>query len=258
MAKLPKIELKPIVDVLKSEGRTELNKAIIGKFGGQTIVKTWDETLKILETEIVSKLSSGASISELEGPVGILSECAAHLRTLATQILGFVPGPVDIVCSVIDAIDCLTTDCLTTQDFSLCVGSAILELLGCIPGGKVAVKGAGRLALLMERAVSKMIQNSPELAKVVRESEQISKGVKMFVNRVRTTVSAPPNAYATETPPVLGSRLDTGATFSMNFKSIETSKYSIKPTTTGTYPQTPSTNYMRNISSTKTGKMYPF
>lgn len=253
MAKLPKIELKPIVDVLKSEGRTELNKAIIGKFGGLTIVKTWDETLKILETEIVPLLSRGASISELAGPVGRLSKCAAHLGTLATQILSFVPGPVGIVCSVINAIVCLTT-----QPFPLCVGSAILELLGCIPGGKVAVKGAGRLAPLMERAVSKMIQNSPELAKVVRETEQISKGVKMFVNRVRTTVSAPPNAYAPKTPPVVGSRLDTGATFSMNFKSIETSKYSIKPTTTGIYPQTPSTNYMRYILSTKTGKMYPF
>lgn len=253
MVKLPKIDLKPIVEVLKSEGRTELNKAIAGKLGGLVVVKTWDETLKILETEIVPILSRGASVSELAGPVGRLGKCAAQLGAIALQILSFVPGPVGIVCSVINAIACLAT-----QPFPLCVGGAMLELLGCIPGGKFAVKGAGKLAPLMERAVSKMIQNSPELAKVVRETEQISKGVKMFVNRVRTTVSAPPNAYAPKTPPVVGSRLDTGATFSMNFKSIETSKYSIKPTTTGIYPQTPSTNYMRYILSTKTGKMYPF
>lgn len=253
MVKLPKIDLKPIVEVLKSEGRTELNKAIAGKLGGLVVVNTWDETLKILETEIVPILSSGASVSKLAGPVGRLGKCAAQLDAIAKQILSFVPGPVGIVCSVINAIGCLAT-----QQFPLCVGGAMLELLGCIPGGKFAVKGAGKLAPLMERAVSKMIQNSPELAKVVRETEQISKGVKTFVNRVRTTVTAPPNAYQVNQQPVVGSLFDTGATYSMNLKSIEAGKYAVKPTTTGIYPQTPTTNFMQYILSTKTGKNYPY
>ena len=173
MAKLPPIDLSDFLNLLKTEGSGELHAACISKFGGMTILNEWNNIIRGLE-EIIPKLAKGAEISSLKAPVLGLAKSAGALASLASQILSFVPGPVGMICSAINAIVCFCT-----LPFPVNIGNGMLELLGCIPGGKVA----GKLAPRVEKILLKAIEDSPEIRKAIETGEKISATVKKFSER---------------------------------------------------------------------------
>lgn len=178
MAKLPPIDLSEFLNLLKTEGKGELHAACLSKLGGTTILREWDNIIRGLE-EIVPKLAEGAEISSLKAPVMGLAKSAGALASLASQILSFVPGPVGMVCSAINAIVCFCT-----LPFPVNIGNGMLELLGCIPGGKVA----GKLAPKVEKILLKAIENSPELRKAIETGEKINAAVKKFAERAAKNI----------------------------------------------------------------------
>ena len=149
MAKLPPIDLSDFLKLLKAEGRSELHAASLTKMGGLTIMREWDNILRELE-KIIPKLAEGAEVSSLKAPILELAKSATALASLTSQILSFVPGPVGMVCSAINAIVCFCT-----LPFPVNIGNGMLELLGCIPGGKVA----GKMAPKVEKILLKAIEN---------------------------------------------------------------------------------------------------
>ena len=170
MAKLPPIDLSDFLKLLKNEGRSELNIACSSKFGQYKILYEWDNIIRGLE-EIIPKLAEGAEISSIKAPIMGLAKSAGALASMASQFLSFVPGPVGMICSAINAIVCFCT-----LPFPVNIGNGMLELLGCIPGGKVA----GKLAPRVEKILLKVIENSPELRKAIETGEKINSFVKKF------------------------------------------------------------------------------
>jgi hypothetical protein len=178
MAKLPPIDLREFLALLKSEGWTELSAACASKFRGMTLMREWDNIIIALD-EIVVELAKGAEIKKIIGPANKLAKSAASLSLFASQVLSFVPGPVGIVCSLINAIVCFCT-----MPFPINIGNGFLELLGCIPGGKVA----GKLAPKFEKILMRTLEKSPELRIKIQEAEEIAKKVKDFSEKVSKKV----------------------------------------------------------------------
>lgn len=173
MAKLPPIDLKEFLALLKIEGKGELRVACGSRLGGMTLMREWDNILVALDS-IVSELTKGAEIKKIVGPIKTLGKSAATLSAMASQVLSFVPGPIGMVCSLINAIVCFCT-----LPFPMNLGNGMLELLGCIPGGKVASK----LSPKVERILMKAIGDSPEFCKIIKESEKVANKVKVFTER---------------------------------------------------------------------------
>lgn len=208
MAKLPPIDLTELLKLLKSEGRSELNAALLGKLGNVTIVREWEKILKGLD-EIVPKLAEGAEISAIKGPALQLGKSVATLSSLASQVLSFVPGPVGMVCSFVNAVVCLCT-----IPFPICIGNAFLELLGCIPGGKVAVKGGAKLAPKVEKILLKVLEDNKVLRELVEKSREIEEAVKNFAKRAPKKTNKKPSVSPNKKieqapePKTVGSKLD--------------------------------------------------
>ena len=175
MTKLPPIDLKDFLTLLKDEGRGELQVACGSKFGSMTLLREWDNILVALDS-IVSELAKGAEIKKIIGQVQTLGKSAAALSALASQVLSFVPGPVGMVCSFINAIVCFCT-----LPFPVNLGNGMLELLGCVPGGKVA----GKLAPKVEQILMKAIGESPDLCKLLKDGEKIANHVKVFAEKAK-------------------------------------------------------------------------
>ena len=207
MAKLPSIDLTELLKLLKAEGREELNTALVGKLGNLTIVHEWEKVLNGLE-EIVPKLAEGAEISAIKTPAIQLGKSVGALSSMASQVLSFVPGPIGMVCSFVNAVVCLCT-----IPFPMCVGSAFLELLGCIPGGKVAVKGGAKLAPKIEKILLKILEDNKVLRETIEESQEIIEVVKNFAKRApkktQKKPSVSPNKKIEHAPePIIGKKLD--------------------------------------------------
>lgn len=173
MARLPPIDLKELLELLRIEGKGELRAACGSKLGGMGLMREWDNILVALDS-IITELAKGAEIKKLVSPIKTLGKSAAALSALASQILSFVPGPVGMVCSLINAIVCF---CTLPVPMNLCNG--MLELLGCIPGGKVACK----LSPKVERILMKAIGESPEFCRIIKEGEKVANKVKVFTER---------------------------------------------------------------------------
>ena len=135
MVKFPPIDLTEFVLLLRSEGKAELSIALKGNLSFIRILREWDNILRILEVEIVPVLKKGGDIKMLVKPAQNLAKSASFLASTASQVLSFVPGPIGMVCSLINAVVCFCT-----LPFPVNIGNGMLELLGCIPGGKVAGK----------------------------------------------------------------------------------------------------------------------
>lgn len=179
MAKFPPIDLSGVITLLKSDGTSELSAALSGKLLTFDCTKRWHNILNILEKEIVPVLKEGGDLRRIVGPAKMLAHNAGVLASMLSQILSFVPGPVGILCSVINAIVCFCT-----MPFPMNIGSGMLELLGCIPGGKVAIKGGSKLAPKIGKLLAEMVNNSPELSRIVRESSEITNQVKKWTKSV--------------------------------------------------------------------------
>lgn len=253
MAKFPPIDLTDFVRLLKSEGRSELSVACKGNLLTLRLFTEWDNIIRILETELVPALKKGGDISILAKPAQNLAKSAGVLASMASQVLSFVPGPIGMVCSAINAIVCFCT-----LPFPVNIGNGMLELLGCIPGGKVA----GKLAPKMERILLKAIENSPELSKAIKESEKIAKAVKCFAEKASKKVAKAPSK-----PVIKPNTSNVGHYHNIqstgNMPSLEeamriNSKQTSMIKTGGPRTAIPSQNYQRYILSTNTGKPMPY
>lgn len=253
MAKFPAIDLTDFIQLLKSEGRAELNAACKGNLLTFRIFTEWDNILRILETEFVPILRKGGDIKMLAKPAQNLAKSAGILASMASQALSFVPGPIGMVCSAINAIVCFCT-----LPFPVNIGNGMLELLGCIPGGKVA----GKLAPKVEKLLIKAIENSPELSKAIKESEKIAKTVKTFAEKAgKKTSPAPSKPIIKPQTSNVGyyNNIQHSGTMpsleeAMKINSMQSSAFKVGHL----QPNYQSANYQRYILSTKTGKHDPY
>lgn len=263
MARIPPIDLSGLTKLLKQEGKTELSAACFGK-GQQSfkILLEWDNIIRVLELEIIPFLAKGGEVAHLAAPAKKLAKSAGALASVASQVLSFVPGPIGIVCSVINAIVCFCT-----LPFPVNIGNGMLELLGCIPGGKVAAKGGAKLAPKIEKLIVELLEKSPEISKILKDSKHIAQSVKDFViKKTNKSVNKITKKHPTKNHPTknnVGFYRELNNYNARVMPSLEESilMNSKKPSMikTGT-PRTPelSTNKMEYILRTKTGKSDPF
>lgn len=199
MAKLPPIDLSELLKLLKADGRSELASACMTKLGAHTtIMREWDNIINGLEL-LVPKLAKGTEMAEIKGPIMLIWKSAGNLSALASQFLSFVPGPIGMVCSFINAIVCFCT-----MPFPVNIGNGFLELLGCIPGGKVAVKGGAKLAPQIEKIIVKILQDNKFLMETIEKSKEIQAAVKNFAKKATKNTSkiTTHNTHAGTTPSV--------------------------------------------------------
>lgn len=181
--KIPPIDLSKFIQLLKSEGRAEMHIASAPKFGqvtqgikinNLTLFKEWDNIISILEKEVIPLLSKGCETKSLVAPAQKLAKSAGTLSLIASEILSFVPGPIGIVCSVINAIVCFSTGNIV---------GGLFELLGCIPGGKVAGKGASKLFPKIEKIMIELVQSNYTLKVIIETSSKQQKVVTEFFEK---------------------------------------------------------------------------
>lgn len=181
--KIPPIDLSKFLQLLKSEGRAEMSIASAPKFGELTrgvklnnlaLFKEWDNIILILEKEVIPLLRKGCEAKSLVAPAQKLAKSAKTLSLIASEVLSFVPGPVGIVCSLINAIVCFSTGNLV---------GGLFELLGCIPGGKVAGKGASKLFPKIEKILIEIAQSNHTLKAIVETSSKQQKVVVEFFEK---------------------------------------------------------------------------
>ena len=182
MAKIPRIDLTDLLSLLKNEGKNELREACTKALGGkgQKILTEWDNIVRGLE-EIIPKLAEGVEAECIKAQVKSIGKSALALSEMASQALSFVPGPVGMVCSFINAIVCFCT-----LPFPVNLANGFLELLGCIPGGKIVSK----LAPSFEKILVQVIKKSG-LRDIL-----VSKGGKRLMNFIEKKLpsSKPPSS----------------------------------------------------------------
>ena len=195
MAKLPRIDLTEFLALLKAEGKGELRIACTKALGdsGRKILTEWDNVIKGLD-DIIPKLAEGAEAGQLVAPAKAIGKSAAALSLMTSQVLSFVPGPIGMVCSAVNAVVCFTT-----LPFPVNLGNGFLELLGCIPGGKVA----GKLAPKVEKILLRTIEKTPGLRELLIKQQQIEAAVKRFARRANppqsTSIRATPSKIPSRT-----------------------------------------------------------
>ena len=164
--KLPPIDFSKLVNLLKKEGGAELGTLkptpqpgkLMGALGMAPVLEEWNKIIRILELEIVPLLAKGCESKLLVAPAKKLASSAGHLSLMASQILSFVPGPIGILCSLINAIVCFSTGNVV---------GGFLELLGCVPGAKAGVKGGTKLFKEVKKIVTEMLQNNKSLWEII-------------------------------------------------------------------------------------------
>lgn len=181
--KIPPIDLSKFVQLLKSEGRAEMSIASAPKFGELTrgvkpnnlaLFKEWDNIILVLEKEVIPLLNRGCEAKCLVAPAQKLAKSACALSLMASQVLSFVPGPVGIVCSLINAIVCFSAGNIV---------GGLFELLGCIPGGKVVGKSASKLFPKIEKIMIEIVQSNHDLKAIVEMSSKPQKVVVEFFEK---------------------------------------------------------------------------
>lgn len=177
--KLPPIDLTKLLQLLKAEGRVELavSKAqpkLLEITAEWKIFKEWDNIIHILETEVVPLLKKGCEATDLVAPAQKLGKSAVSLSLMASQFLSFVPGPVGIICSVVNAVVCFSTGNIL---------GGLFELLCCIPGVKVAGKVATKLSPKIEKILVEIVQSNESLKIIVETSSKPIAAVTDFFKK---------------------------------------------------------------------------
>lgn len=183
--KIPAIDLSKFVSLLKSEGKAELSAAApkpkLGEITARgakptslSLFDEWNNIISVTEREIIPLLSKGCDSKALVAPAQKLLKSAGAITVMATEVLSFVPGPIGIVCSLINAIVCFSTGNIV---------GGLLELLGCIPGGKVAGKASSKLFPKIEKIMIEVVQSNKELAIIVETSTKHYREVTAFFAR---------------------------------------------------------------------------
>lgn len=213
--KIPPIDLSDVLKILKSEGKTELTNAANGKIGAALglapVYKEWDEILIILSRELIPTLKKGGELSTFLPLAKKLSKSAANLSLMASQVLSFIPGPIGIICSIINAIVCF------------CSGNipgGLLELIGCIPGVKMGVKGGSKIVEKVGVMILNILKKNPQFAKMLSTLQTI--GCEFNVSKVKNIIKD----IEVHSESVKG-KLDTGRTYNLNFDHLKTQ--SVRP-----------------------------
>lgn len=174
--KIPPIDLSEVIKILKKEGGEELSSTVktpgANPFGiNYTIMTEWNNIIRILEFDLIPQLAKGGDISSLLPAANALKKSVGSLTLMASQVLSFIPGPIGIICSIINAIVCFASGNIV---------GGLLELLGCIPGAKLGVKGGSKLFTKIGDKVIILIEKNPELAKALKNWEKIKESAKVF------------------------------------------------------------------------------
>ena len=179
--KIPPIDLSGLVKILKQEGKDEMSSNLSkantnNPFGNPLTIKNeWDDIVRILESELIPQLSKGGELSHLLPSVNALKVRVINLSLVASQVLSFVPGPIGIVCSIINSIACFSTGNVL---------GGIMELLGCIPGAKFAVKGGGKFFTKIGDEVYTILKNNKKLAEYLENWEKTIEKTKTFTKEL--------------------------------------------------------------------------
>lgn len=183
--KIPPIDLSGLVKILRKEGKDEMSSNLSKANNNNpfacsptTIKKEWDDIVDILESELIPQLSKGGELSHLLPTVNALKVRVVNLSLMATQILSFVPGPIGIISSIINAIACFSTGNVL---------GGIMELLGCIPGAKFAIKGGGKFFTKIGDEVYTILKNNKELAVHLENWEKTIEKTKVYTKELNIT-----------------------------------------------------------------------
>ena len=123
-----------------------------------TIMTEWNNIIRVLEGQLVPQLAKGGDLTHLKPVADELLKNAKKLSLTVSQVLSFVPGPIGIVCSIINAIVCFSLGHIL---------EGIMELLGCIPGAKFGMKGASKIMTKIGEEVVSIISKNRELNKML-------------------------------------------------------------------------------------------
>ena len=221
--KIPPIDLSGLVKILKQEGKDEMSSNLSkantnNPFGNPLTIKNeWDDIVRILESELIPQLSKGVELSHLLPSVNALKVRVINLSLVASQVLSFVPGPIGIVCSIINAIACFSTGNVL---------GGIMELLGCIPGAKFAVKGGGKFFTKIGDEVYTILKNNKKLAEYLENWEKTIEKTKTFTKELniakikQLTEKLQKEIRNIENYiPKTANKFDTGPDFSWNLQS---------------------------------------
>lgn len=174
---IPPIDLSPLVKILKKEGVDELctlnNPFSTMNFNNpfSPINLEWRNIIRVLEGELVPQLAKGGDLTNLAPVAQELSKSAFALSMQASQVLSFVPGPIGIVCSIINAIVCFSTGQILP---------GIMELLGCIPGAKFGLKSASKIGPKIGEEIVSIISKNAELSKYLNNWERLLNKSKLI------------------------------------------------------------------------------
>lgn len=191
--KLPPIDFSKLVNLLKKEGGAELGALkptpqpgkLMGALGMAPVLEEWNKIIRILELEIVPLLAKGCESKLLVAPAKKLASSAGHLSLMASQILSFVPGPIGILCSLINAIVCFSTGNVV---------GGFLELLGCVPGAKAGVKGGAKLFKEVKKIVTEMLQNNKSLWDIIEAGGKGAEKLKAIIDQSVSKIGPKPSA----------------------------------------------------------------
>lgn len=221
--KIPPIDLSEIIKILKKEGGDELSSSISvpgsNPFGMNfTIMTEWNNIVKILEFELIPQLAKGGDIGNLLPAANALKKSVGSLTLMASQVLSFIPGPIGIICSIVNAIVCFASGNVI---------GGIMELLGCIPGAKWGVKGGSKLLTKIGDKVIRIIEKNPELANFLKDWEklkdsgkdltqdlnfakikEITEKIQKEIDVIKSNVNRPVRKF------------DTGQTYKLGFENL--------------------------------------
>lgn len=188
--RIPPIDLSKLLQLLKAEGKTELAAAkaqpklleltskgpkpatsAMSNFG---LLQEWDNIVLVMEKEVIPLLNKGCEAKALAAPAQKLAKSAGSISLMASQVLSFVPGPIGIVCSIVNAIVCFSTGNIVGGFF---------ELLGCIPGGKVAGKASSKLFPKIEKILIEVVESNHSLKIIIETSTKQQKAVTEFFEK---------------------------------------------------------------------------
>lgn len=212
--KIPPIDLTNVLKLLKSEGKGELSNAFAVKRNPFTgvFISEWDDILRVLEFELVPVLKKGGDVRALLPVAKKLSKSAANLSLMASQVLSFVPGPIGIVCSIINAIVCFSSGNIP---------GGLLELIGCIPGAKMGVKGGSKVVEKVGAMILDILKKNPKFAQTLRTVRTF--GAEFNVSKVKKIIKDIESHSGS-----VNRKLDTGRTYDLNFDHLRAQSFGPK------------------------------
>lgn len=171
IVKFPALNLSEIVDILKTEGSAEIGTIAKTLFKDTKVFDSWDRIMRILEFNIIPVLAKGGDISSIRPFLGILVKEGKILADAFTAVGSFIPGPIGIACSLIRAIACF---------YGGNIPMGLLELLGCIPGAKLASKGGTKIAGKIGERMMVAIKKNKEFEKYCAKAQLLLGKVNEF------------------------------------------------------------------------------